>query len=120
MSQDNSTSSSNRFSTIFTSTLLQSHQYNGTPPPPYQPAIPSTQISSYSGDTNNPEDDDRIITDESQTTNEPTLLLSDSEPTLSVNLSSAYKMISNTESQELLCMASLVTSDFIPENAKET
>ncbi|CAG8632239.1 37973_t:CDS:2, partial [Gigaspora margarita] len=119
MSQDNSTSSSNRFSTIFTSTLLQSHQYNGTPPPPYQSAIPSTQIPSYSGDTNNPEDDDRIIIDESQPTNEPALL-SDSEPTLGVNLSSAYKMVSNTESQELLCMASLVTSDFIPENAKET
>ncbi|CAG8763626.1 24279_t:CDS:2 [Dentiscutata erythropus] len=118
MSQDNSTSS-NRFSTLFTSTLLHSHQYNGTPPPPYKSVSPSTQLPSYNGDTNVPEDDDRVIINESQNTNEPTLT-SKSEPALSVSLSSTYKIVPNTESQEMICMASLVTSDYIPEEAKET
>ncbi|CAG8491850.1 8902_t:CDS:2, partial [Cetraspora pellucida] len=118
MSQDNSTNLGNRFSTLFT-TILQPNQYNGTPPPPYQSVSPSSQIPRYSGDINEPGDDDRIIIDENPNINE-NALLSDSEPAVSISLTSTYKMISNAESQELLCMASLVTSDYIPDNAKDT
>ncbi|CAG8768634.1 11203_t:CDS:1, partial [Racocetra fulgida] len=119
MSQDNSTNSNNRFSALFTSSFLQPHQYNGTPPPPYQSVSPSSPMPRYSGDTNEPGDDDRIIIDENQSINEHELL-SDSEPAISVSLTSTYKMVPNTGSQELLCMASLVTSDYVPDNAKDT
>ncbi|CAG8672705.1 17717_t:CDS:2 [Racocetra persica] len=118
MSQDNSTNSNNRFSALFTS-FLQPHKYNGTPPPPYQSVSPSSPMPRYSGDTNEPRDDDRIIIDENQSINEHALL-TDSEPAISVSLTSTYKMVPNTGSQELLCMTSLVTSDYVPDNAKDT
>ncbi|CAG8771083.1 36_t:CDS:1, partial [Ambispora leptoticha] len=78
----------------------------------------STQFPVYNGGVvHNPDDDDQI-TYEKPTSNE--LKISSNNGALNVSLSSEYKMVSSIESQELLCMASLVTSEDILEDAKST
>ncbi|CAG8657522.1 1462_t:CDS:2, partial [Racocetra persica] len=56
-----------------------------------------------------PEMLNKIIADVNQNSN---------DPILKVHLSSETKMVSDTKPQELLCMASLIANDYIPEDVK--